>query len=117
MKVAIIGSRKYKNYNVFSKCLDAFFEKIGWTPTMVYSGGAKGVDEMAEKYCVHHSIPITIHYAQWKKYGKAAGPIRNELIVKNSDIILAFPRKGGKGTQNAIKIAKRHAKEVYAKWV
>ena len=52
---------------------------------------------------VQHEVLIP---AKWKLHGKAAGPIRNQLMLveHKPDMVLAFP--GGKGTANMIKIAR-----------
>lgn len=48
-----------------------------------------------------------------KKYGKAAGPIRNNLIVETSDIIIAFPKPTSTGTKDTIKKANKSNKTVH----
>lgn len=34
-------------------------------------------------------IPITIHKAQWRKFGKGAGFMRNGLIAEDADLLIA----------------------------
>jgi hypothetical protein len=46
------------------------------------------------------------HPADWKKHGKAAGPIRNSYMAKlGADLCIAFP--GGSGTTDMVNKAKR----------
>ena len=49
---------------------------------------------------------INVYHADWTKYNKAAGPIRNKLMLEagKPDLVIAFP--GGNGTINMIKQAK-----------
>jgi hypothetical protein len=45
--------------------------------------------------------------ADWERYGKRAGPIRNaEMVKAGADVVLAFPLPGGRGTQHTIRLAR-----------
>lgn len=46
--------------------------------------------------------------ADWKKHGKAAGPIRNQsmLTEHKPDLVIAFPLGESKGTRDMIRKAK-----------
>ena len=105
MKLAIVGSRHYRNYKKFSKRVDKFIVENGY-PTLIISGGARGVDHMAEQYAEEHKIPIQIFPADWEQFGRAAGPIRNTDIVNACTHVLAFLASGSKGTASTISIAK-----------
>ena len=61
--------------------------------------------------------PLKIFPAEWDKYGKAAGPIRNEQMAKYASeadrgILVAFPVGESKGTRNMIKLARQYGLEV-----
>lgn len=73
----------------------------------IISGGASGVDKLAEEYAFLHQIPFKLFQADWEKYGKAAGPIRNREMAEYANALLAFD-KGTKGTQNMIDIARKY---------
>ena len=60
---------------------------------------------MAEQWALMYGVKTLIFKPEWDKYGKAAGPKRNVLIIENADYLIAFPSKTGKGTQNSIKLA------------
>ena len=47
------------------------------------------------------------------KYGKRAGLIRNEKIVENSSVIVAFWDGESKGTFHTIQLAKKFNKDIY----
>ncbi len=72
-------------------------------------GDCSGVDRLVVNYCIERRIPYTIFEAKddWKVYGLAAGPMRNERMIKGTRWLIAFPDKDSRGTVNAIKIAKR----------
>jgi acyl-CoA synthetase (NDP forming) len=60
------------------------------------------VEKVAE--ICHH---VTSFPANWKKHGKSAGPIRNQLMldVGKPDLVIAFP--GGSGTADMIRRARK----------
>lgn len=55
---------------------------------------------LAYDYAVRNKIMIQAFPAHWDKYGKAAGPLRNQQMLDEGtpDLILAFP--GGAGTED-----------------
>ena len=106
MKVGIVGSLHFNDYSRFSNILEDFI-KIHGKPTTIISGGCSGADKLAERWAQEHSILINIYYAEWGKYGKAAGLKRNVKIIEQSDYLIAFPSRTGKGTQHSISLATR----------
>jgi predicted Rossmann fold nucleotide-binding protein DprA/Smf involved in DNA uptake len=105
MKIAIVGSRGY--YNLDKVC--DYVESLP-ADTVVVSGGAQGVDlaaEMAAKRC---GLKTEIYPAQWNKYGRAAGYLRNKDIVAAADKVVAFHDGVSKGTQHTINIAREMGK-------
>lgn len=80
---------------------------------MIISGGATGVDSAAIDFAVSHWLQFIEYKADWTRYGKSAGMIRNEqMLDENPDIeyVLAFP--GGTGTANMVKLAQSRGIEV-----
>nr|QBK89510.1 MAG: DNA recombination-mediator protein A [Pithovirus LCPAC001] len=86
--------------------------KSNFYPKLIISGGAKGVDTLAQKYAQDNNIEMKIHHAEWNKYGKSAGPIRNQLIVNDITHLLALPVKNSVGTYSTINKAKKSNKNV-----
>lgn len=111
MRLAIIGSRSFDDYALMAKELNSI-HKI----ELIVSGGARGADSLAEKYAREKKIPTTIFKPDWNKYGRAAGMIRNKLIIESSDAVIAFWDGISPGTANSIqraRDAKKHVKIVY----
>jgi predicted Rossmann fold nucleotide-binding protein DprA/Smf involved in DNA uptake len=79
MKTAIIGSRQITDYTLLKQATK------GLQITGIISGGAAGVDQLAERYAHENGLPLTVLNANWHTYGKQAGMIRNAEIVKNAD--------------------------------
>ena len=98
--LAIVGSRNYTNYDYFKSVVIETTKNL--RIKSIISGGATGVDNLAEKYSLEYKIPITIYKPEWEIYGKKAGPIRNTKIVDDATHLLAFPAKDSVGTLDTI---------------
>lgn len=106
MRIGIVGYRGYHDFSAFCAALEHCLSQHNLRLTHIISGGASGVDTLAERYARTHTIPITIYPANWDKYGARAGPIRNKKIVKHSKHIIAFLSPLSKGTQVTIDLAR-----------
>ena len=106
MKVAVIGSRTFNNYELLKATLEKY------NISNVVSGGAKGADKLSEEYAKEFNIPTTIFLPNWEKFGKSAGFKRNHDIIQNADMVIAFWDGISKGTKSSIDIAKKLNKEV-----
>jgi hypothetical protein len=111
MKVAIVGSRTYTNFERLEQFVK---DTVNISEiTTIISGGAKGVDTLAEKLALKYDIPTKIFYPNWQKYGKFAGPVRNEKIIKDSDIVIALWDGMSKGTNSSINLARKYNRELH----
>jgi len=75
---------------------------------VLINGGARGADALAKEWGERKpGVIVDTYYADWKKHGKAAGPIRNAQMLKEGqpNAVVAFP--GGKGTTHMIQIAEK----------
>lgn len=108
MKIAVVGSRNFNNYQLLKNTLDKYKEKC----ELIISGGAKGADKLAERYAKENGFEIKIFKPDWKRYGKGAGLIRNKQIVENADLIIAFWDGKSKGTAFTVNYAQKSGKEV-----
>lgn len=99
MKISISGSRYYNDYQNFSRILRYYKENIHITHINI--GDAKGVDSMCVRFCQENNINYTILKADWNKHGKAAGPIRNDDIIKDTLLLIAFPLDESKGCEKS----------------
>lgn len=118
LKIGIVGSRKRDTLNDYHD-IEKYFgvtltkHNLGLDDVQIVSGGCPtGVDRWAEVLAKSKCIPITIYYAKWYKYGQAAGPMRNRIIAKESDYLIALPGPESKGTHNTI----RYFKETHFDW-
>lgn len=111
MNVAVIGSRTITDYEYIKYVLDKYREK--YTISKIVSGGARGVDSLAAKYANENNIELIEFIPDWKKFGKKAGFIRNQIIIDNADIVIAFQENNSAGTSHSVNLAKESNKTVY----
>lgn len=102
--LGIVGSRNFVDYIFFNEKVNEWITNYG-KPDKIISGGALGIDTLAEKYAKEKNIPFVCFPADWKKYGKSAGPKRNAQIINSSTHLIAFPGPQSTGTLNSIKLA------------
>lgn len=110
MKLAIIGGRDFNNYKKAEKVFVNFFDR--YTDTII-SGGAKGADHIGKTLAESFSKEYIEFPADWEKYGKRAGFIRNSEIIENCDMVLAFWDGESKGTEHSLTVAKQKKKPVF----
>lgn len=108
MRVAVVGSRTFNDYDLLRRELDKMYPNI----SLIVSGGAKGADSLAEKYAKEEGISTLVFRPDWNQFGKRAGFIRNKDIVTNSDTVVAFWDGKSKGTANSIKHAQFMGKKL-----
>ena len=101
-KVLVCGGREYNDREHLFTLLDFYHKEF--TFTHLIHGGAAGADTLAGEWADSRNIRKTVYKADWKKYGKAAGPIRNKHMAKQKpDLVIAFP--GTQGTAHMINTA------------
>lgn len=111
MKLAVIGSTGFDNYDIMTVVIDEL--RNLYKINTIVSGGAKGADSLAEIYAKDHKLKLIVFPAQWDKYEKSAGFIRNNTIWDNSDLGVAFWDGSSKGTAHSFKISKKQQKKLY----
>lgn len=103
----ICGGRDFTDRALMDKALTSLI--LHPEDALVIHGAARGADLMAGDWAREKGVPVEtypITSADWDRYGKAAGAIRNrEMLEKGRpDVVLAFP--GGNGTANMVRQAR-----------
>ena len=106
MKLSVVGSRTFNDYQILKNKLDEINKKT--KITLIISGSAKGADSLAEKWANENNIETKIYHPDWETYGKKAGIIRNKDIILNSDRMICFWDNTSKGTLHSINLADFH---------
>lgn len=109
-KVLVCGGRDYANREHLWEVLTYLREtrRLG----LLIEGGSRGADRLANRWAWSHGTLTWTFPADWQKYGKAAGAIRNQQMLDEGqpDLVVAFP--GGAGTADMVSRARRAGVEV-----
>ena len=112
-RVIIAGDRRLNDYDFLrEKCDEVLSERIASGRVVIVSGHARGTDLLGERYASEHSLQCELFPADWKKFGKSAGPIRNREMATHADALIAFYDGKSKGTGNMIRFARDFGLEV-----
>jgi predicted Rossmann fold nucleotide-binding protein DprA/Smf involved in DNA uptake len=98
MRVAVIGSRS------LSIDISKYIPKEA---TEIITGGAEGIDALAERYADEHRISKHVIRPDYGRHGKAAPLVRNQRIVNLADLIIAFWDGESGGTAFTVKYARQ----------
>lgn len=112
VKVVIGGCRYYNNYQDFCEFTDKCLSEDRNKAITILSGHCSGADMMAERYAKENGYELQVFPAQWNKYGRAAGPIRNKQMVELADKVIAFWDYKSAGTKTLIQYAKEENKHI-----
>lgn len=104
MRVLVCGGRN--GYAKVGETLDRLKDII--PITHIITGGARGVDSQAMQWAIGAEISLETFMADWKTNGKAAGPIRNQLMLDKGNVEFAIAFPGGNGTKDMIKRIEKH---------
>lgn len=106
-RVIVAGGRSFGNYQLLKSCLDYIFNNINHEVDIeIVSGRAEGADKLGERYAQEHNLSCKIFPAEWGKYGKKAGPIRNSQMIdyakEQIPMVVAFWNGKSRGTMDTL---------------
>jgi len=106
-RVIIAGGRDFSDFDLLYCTMDHLLSNTQNTVRIV-CGKARGADTLGERYAKEKGYAVDYYPADWERYGKAAGFIRNEEMARNADALVAFWDGKSRGTKNMIDLAKRY---------
>lgn len=107
LKIIVAGSRSFNNYELLTERLNFY---IGThTDVEIVSGTARGADKLGERYATEKGFLIKRFPADWDKYGKRAGYLRNEEMAKYASHAVIFWDGVSRGTANMIELCERYS--------
>ena len=119
-RIIICGGRHFKDYEYLESAMSEVMSKIApWRDVIeIVSGHCEGADQLGELYAKNHGLPCKAFPAQWEKFGRSAGPIRNSEMVKYASeaempVVVAFRSPRTKGTNDTVKKATKHGFKVF----
>ncbi len=78
---------------------------------IIIEGEAKGADTMAREWAEQRGVLFEPYPAEWIRFGRAAGPIRNLRMLTQGkpDYVVAFHRnlEASRGTKHMVGIARK----------
>jgi hypothetical protein len=108
MRVVVAGTRTYECFDTVRELLN----NIDIDITTILSGHCKRYvdgkeiltpDRMGEIWASENNIPVELYPAEWDKYGRYAGPIRNKKMAELADYAVVFWDGQSRGSYSMIK--------------
>lgn len=107
LRILVTGSRSWTDKVAIADAIRQAWIDAGkpYRVTVVH-GGARGADYIADVFAKRMHFDTEPHIAEWERFGKAAGFVRNsEMVQAGADICLAFIRNESKGATMCAKLA------------
>ncbi len=115
-RIVIAGCRDYNNYDEAKLYIDFCLSNIRKEyEIIIVSGCASGADAIGERYAEENEFKIEKYPADWKRYGRSAGPKRNKKMAEVSDYVICFWDGESRGTKSMINYAVECGKPVKIK--
>lgn len=114
-RVLVTGARDWHDLSAVVEQMRRLADTYGARNVLVIAGGCTGLDVMAEKCAKSVGIHMARIDALWDTYHRAAGPIRNGVMLSlEPDEVLAFHNDldSSKGTANCVRQAEKKGIEV-----
>jgi hypothetical protein len=115
-KLIIAGGRDFNNRILMCAELNNICEAPGPYADYdigVVSGMARGADLLGYSLAKENSLPVYEFHADWDKWGKRAGFMRNEEMGRFADGLIAFWDGQSRGTNHMISFMQSLSKPVY----
>lgn len=102
MRLLVTGSRLWDNGYVLGTYLNGMYH-LDNRLIVVHGDCPNGADYFAKTWAILNNVPQEAYPADWDKYGKPAGHIRNkEMVDTGPDHAVAFIKGPSRGTRNCI---------------
>lgn len=99
MRIIIAGSRNFNDYDFLKSKIDFLISKINKAENItIVSGGANGADKLGERYAKENKLSLIICNANWDRFGKQAGYMRNLEMGSISDALVLLWDGQSKGS-------------------
>jgi len=106
MMVVVCGDRLWND----EKTIETRLNLLNPQEHVIVTGGCRGADTIANTVAKKLKFMTVVIDADWKQFGRSAGPIRNrKMLSMNPDLVLAFHNDfdNSKGTRDCVTEAKR----------
>ena len=122
LRIIIAGSRDFNDYKLLKTSMRDILKNISLddiNKIKIISGTARGADQLGERFAKQFKLEVVKFPADWNRFGKRAGYIRNEEMAKysvkddNYGMLVAFWDGKSRGTKHMIDLAKKHGVEIH----
>lgn len=111
MITIIAGSRTILN----PRLVENAAKDCGWNITEVVNGLAHGVDELGGQWAKKNKIKIKEFPANWEKFGRKAGFLRNEQMANYAEALILIWDGESKGSKMMLDLAKKKGLKIFEK--
>ena len=119
-RIIICGGRHFNDYDTLETLVDSVIAEnaLSIDEIEIISGHCEGADTLGEQYAKNHGLACILFPAEWSKYGRAAGPIRNSQMIEyasksQNPIVVAILSPRAKGTMDTVKKATKKGFTIY----
>lgn len=109
MKILVCGDRNWHQVVPLFVVMDEIASEYDWDVEVI-EGQAPGADLMSREWAESRVLPVHPFPADWNRYGKAAGPKRNQQMLDfGPDLVVAFHQdlEHSRGTGDMVRRALR----------
>jgi hypothetical protein len=110
IRLLVTGGRDYNNQEELYRVLDQIASEQHID--VIIHGAARGADTLASYWAEDRGVETIAVPADWNRYGRAAGSVRNQKMLDDHHPHLVVAFKGGSGTKNMIGLAEKAGIEV-----
>ena len=112
INLVVVGSSRFYDYSIIEEAMDLWTTEEAH-PDLIITGGASGVDYLAERWADNNNTPFAVFSEEWnaprsglEDEGRAAAPtsLTNQLLEVATHV-LAFPSKTSKWTTVVVVMA------------
>lgn len=113
LKLIVAGGREFKDYQRLSAEIFSYAEGVGDNVGVsLVSGMARGADALGYRFAKENNVKVYEFPADWDKYGKRAGYLRNSEMAQFADALMAFWDGKSRGTRHMIEAMTQMGKPV-----
>lgn len=107
MRIIVAGGRDFNNFGLLEDEIFDYILDLGIPLGRIefVLGGARGADNLGEKFADLYGFKKKLFIPDWNGLGKKAGIIRNHEMGDYADTLIAFWDAKSKGTKDMIDYA------------
>lgn len=110
MLILVSGSRDWSSRAAVWDALNRWHKASGTPVTLMHGACPTGADAIADQWASVQHVPVRKFPADWKKYGKSAGPRRNvDMVNGKPDVVLIFCKNYSRGTEHTLSLVQGSA--------